>query len=108
MSAKWQRVEKEGSQVVTGEVIVIALHAAREDQPVTLDIACLRFSPQLPHGIIIAPREPQYAAFHRAEQLHPHVEHRRRNLVTIVERTKHKAPLWQAFVRAHWNLVSNF
>ena len=59
-----------------------------------------RLAPQVARRRRVVLEQPQHAALDAREQPHPDVEHRRRDLVVVVEAAEHEARLRQARLRA--------
>src|SRR6266849_6336095 len=66
-------------------------HSRRENQPAWIDASVSRLFSQVPprQGVVL--QDPQYASRHVLEKAHPDIEHRRQDLVAVVEAAKDEA-----------------
>src|SRR5262245_33663807 len=80
------------------QVILKLLHAGRKYQTPWIDTASGRLFPQVLLRRRIA-AQPQYTALDRLQQPHPYIEHLRRDLPIVVERTEDKALFRQTSLR---------
>ena len=76
----------------------------REHQAMGIDPARLRFPAQIRGREIIRLQQPQDAAFDLAENAHPDIEDRRRDLEAVVEAAQHERVVRQAGVAARRGL----
>ncbi len=99
-------VEKQVSQAMPRQVI-FQPHPRGKDQPIRVDAPHLRIPPQVANRGGVALQEPQHAALDLAQQPHPRIEHRRRDLVIVVERAEHKSGLGQPRLRPGWRILTD-
>ena len=95
-----KRVEENIRKLQAGHVLV-QVRAAGENQPVRIDPAYLGLTAQVGSRRIAGVPQPQHAASNLAEQPHPDVEQRRRELPALVEAAKYDACFGQAGIMAH-------
>jgi len=82
-------------QALAGEMGV-ELEARREHQAAGGDAARLGMAAEIVRRGGIVMQQPQHAALDPAQQPHPGIEHRRPDLVAVVERAEHEAARRQA------------
>jgi hypothetical protein len=89
MSIVRQRIDEQVTRPEPGQVLGHG-HAPGENQPLGLHIAPHRFTPQIVRDACIVLQEPKNAAFDPSQDLHPAIEGTGRDLVAVVEATKHE------------------
>ena len=97
-------VEKQIGQAMAGKMGV-EIEARREHQAVGRDAARLGMAAQVVRRSGIVLQQPQHAALDLAQQTHPDVEHRRPDLVAVVERAEDEAALAASPPRRGWACV---
>ncbi len=90
-----QRVEKQIRGALAGEMILDADRVGRENDPVRRHAARRGEAAQIGLRHVVHIGEPQHTAWKARQQAHPDVEHRRGDLVALIEAAEDEASVGQ-------------
>ena len=103
MRVEWQRIEKQVGKAVAGEML-FERDALREHQTSRIDGSRGGLSAKVVLGGGVVAQQPQHTSLDVIEEAHPDFEHRRRNLVAMIEATEHEPALRQPYGLPTWCL----